>query len=250
MSVYGRFADVYASGPYGAFSQSILDNFPALQERHGLPMGTNLLDIACGTGMFAVGMALRGWQVVGYDQSAEMLKHAHQRAAQAGVVAAWQQGDMRTMDFVEKFDLATCWFDSLNYLLSEEELRRAFRAVCRALKPGGWFVFDMNTAYGLAVGWTRQKWYVQTETPDLLEVHENSYDYEQNIARMRILCFQRQGELWERFEEVHCERAYPVTVVQTALESSGMRVETIFGRVSDLSPLHSESSRAFFICRK
>ncbi|HZU85963.1 MAG TPA: class I SAM-dependent methyltransferase [Anaerolineaceae bacterium] len=250
MSVYDRFADVYASGPYMAYSQSMLEHFPRLQERYGLPTGGNLLDLACGTGAFAVGMASLGWQVTGYDQSAEMLKHARQRAAEAGSAIAWLQGDLRAMDFEEQFDLATCWFDSLNYILSEEELQHVFRSVWWALKPGGWFVFDMNTVYGLAIGWTRQKWYVQTETPDLLEVHENSYDYEKNIGQMRIICFQRQGGLWDRFEEVHCERAFQVTAIQSALECSGLRVEAVLGKISDLTPYQPENTRVFFVCQK
>jgi SAM-dependent methyltransferase len=52
-----------------------------------------------------------------------------------------------------KVDLVTCFFDSLNHLTRRGDLARAFRTAASLLRPGGAFVFDLNTAEGVAHPW-------------------------------------------------------------------------------------------------
>jgi len=59
----------------------------------------DLLEIACGTGRFTVMLADAGGDVVGLDVSAEMLGRAREKAARAGVDAAWVRGDAARLPF-------------------------------------------------------------------------------------------------------------------------------------------------------
>jgi ubiquinone/menaquinone biosynthesis C-methylase UbiE len=247
MSLYNEFAQVYAKGDYPTLSQAVAEILPDIFDKYNIADHGKLLDVACGEGSFALSMAKSGWQVTGIDQSEEMLRLAKHRSQQAKTVINFVQQDMRFLDFTDEFDLATCWFDSLNYMLTTNDLQSTFNNVARALKPGGWFVFDMNTTYGLAVQWQKDKCYVQQETPDLLELHRTSYDFENHKACVKITWFVREGEIWQKFEEKHIERAFSIHEIEDCLNYAGLKVVDIFGSIRHQKPLQPDSNRAWFL---
>ena len=253
-NVYGKFARYYANEVYSQFSSTMLEYMERLSETYGLPTSGKLLDVACGNGAFGVGMAQKGWQVTGIDQSAAQLEIAVEHSGELPI--EWRRLDMRTLNYETEFDLVTCWFDSLNYLLTEEELQAAFQGMYTALKPGGACVFDMNTIYGIMVSWQRNRDYVQVSTPELIEIHHNECDWEQQLAHLHITIFDR-GEkcadgsyTWARMDEIHTERAYPVEAIKGWLEETGFTVVDILGSLREFIPPRKDSSRVWFVCRK
>ena len=245
MTIYADFARFYASGEYPGYSMRIADRIPELLAEWGGPAGGRLLDLACGTGAFALEMAARGWQVSGLDQSEQMLDFARAMAVERQLKADFARGDMRSFEFTEPFDLVTCWFDSLNYLLSEEDLFQAFLHARKTLKPGGWFVFDMNTICGLMSGWMREKAYIQSETEHYLELHRPVFDYEANIVTLRITIFEKEGDLYRRYDEAHSERGYALAVIQDGLEKAGFEIMQMLGSLKDLTPPRAETQRVW-----
>jgi len=145
MTLYNHFAQVYARGYYPEFSQALANLLPGIFTQFEIPSTGKLIDLACGEGSFALEMASKGWDVVGIDQSEEMLRLARRRAADSASQVEFFKQDMREFTVPGQADLVTCWFDSLNYLLRIEDIQSAFSRVYQALKPGGWFIFDMNT---------------------------------------------------------------------------------------------------------
>lgn len=250
MSLYNEFATVYAKGHYPTLSQAVAEIIPKVLDLYKIPSNGLLLDVACGEGSFALNMHSQGWSVTGIDQSEEMLRLARHRAHQSEVNIHFIQQDMRFLDFDEKFDLATCWFDSLNYMLTNDDLQSTFNNIARALKPGAWFLFDMNTTYGLAVQWQQSRCYVQQETPDLLELHRTNYDFEKRTACVKITWFVREGNFWEKFEEKHTERAFSIDEIEKCLNYAGLKVISKFGNLTDLTQLTPTSSRAWFVTQK
>ena len=249
MSLYEKFAGVYHRGPYPAFALRMAEVLPVVLERFDCHP-TRLLDIACGEGSFSAAMAHRGLHVTGLDRSKQMLAFGRQRSQTERLDIDWVEGNLRHLPFSSSFDLVTCWFDSLNYLLECEHLRQAFTGVQRALKPGGVFIFDMNTIYGLAVGWTRQAIYVQQDYPDLLELHRTQFDYDRLLARVTVTAFERQGDTWMRFDEEHLEKGYPVEEILSELENSGLQALGSFGNFLEMSEVKPESGRAYFVAQK
>ena len=72
----------------------------------------------------------RGFEVTGCDISPAMLAEAARKAPEATLFSA----DLRDLGRIGCFDLITCFDDSLNYLLDEQELARALR--CDRGEPG------------------------------------------------------------------------------------------------------------------
>jgi SAM-dependent methyltransferase len=110
-------------------------------ERNGLS-GERLLDVACGTGKSFLPMLDRGWEVTACDISPAMLERAR---AKVGEAVSLSVADMRGLPEIGKFDLVWALDDSINYLLSEDELLKALNGMGANLAPGGLLLFDVNT---------------------------------------------------------------------------------------------------------
>ncbi len=245
--VYDGFADFYSKGPYTAFSRRVAELLPPVLERFGVKP-KRVLDLACGEGTFAVIMAERGLRATGVDASPRMLHHARQRAHAAGVEVTFLEQDIRALDLADSFDLVTCWYDSLNYVLDYDDLVRVFSHVRRVLHPQGLFIFDMNTLRGLA-RWREHGTYVQQDKDTLFEVHRADYDYENNIAALKITGFVREGELWRRVDEEHRERGYPLGRIREALGHAGLDELACWANLGEMTEPKPDSVRVFFVTR-
>jgi ubiquinone/menaquinone biosynthesis C-methylase UbiE len=117
------------------------DFLGACVSRYGSELGRSLVDVACGAGTFLQEMAKRGWRVAGLDSSAEMLKLARRRVPEA---EALLEADMARLTLRASYDVATCWLDSITYLLRNEQFIEHFRCVAKALKPGGLYLVDLG----------------------------------------------------------------------------------------------------------
>jgi SAM-dependent methyltransferase len=137
---YDAFAPYYddftLGSDYEAWTRGALD----LAERLGL-RGRTLLDLACGTGKSFMPFLSRGFEVTGCDISSAMLAKAARKAPEATLFRA----DLRDLGRIGRFDLITCFDDSLNYLLDEQELARALSCIAGNLGEQGIALFDLNT---------------------------------------------------------------------------------------------------------
>ena len=249
MGIYAEFAQIYAKGPYPEFSKRVAELLPGILERFGAKPRT-ILDLACGEGTFAVLMAQKGFQVTGVDASPQMLRFAREKAKKAGVKVQFIEQDMRSLSLKKRFDLVTCWYDSLNYLLEYDDLVKTFANVAQVLKPKGLFIFDMNTIYGLAVGWQQRSTWVEQDTSELFEVHRVGYDYKRNLATLRITSFVREGELWRRIDEEHKERGYSLEEIRSALRQAGLEELACWGCLQEMTLPKPESGRVWFVVKQ
>jgi SAM-dependent methyltransferase len=108
----------------------------------GLEGGARVLDCACGTGAVAVGLALRGCDVVATDASPGMVRRTRALAAEHGAavdarVARWEELDRLRL---APFDAVLCVGNSLTHAPGHDGRRAALRAMGAMLKPGGLLV--------------------------------------------------------------------------------------------------------------
>lgn len=151
--IYQEFAEIYTVGRFPEHSKEMVEVLPDIFEHFDF-YPKRILDLACGEGTFAVKMAEKGYEITGVDASEEMLRFAGEKAEEEGVEVEFIKQDMRELSLEKKFDLSTCWFESLNYILEKEELKNIFENVHRLLVDDGIFIFDMNTLYKMKEIWT------------------------------------------------------------------------------------------------
>jgi SAM-dependent methyltransferase len=107
-----------------------------------LPPSARVLDCAAGTGQLAVGLALRGFDVVAADASGAMVARTDALATRHGVAleartCAWE--DLGRERFAP-FDAVLCVGNSLTHARGRDGRRAALRAMAAVLKPGGLLV--------------------------------------------------------------------------------------------------------------
>lgn len=203
------FYDRHWSGHYHPWAIEVLDS--ALLD--GLPIGSRVLDLCCGNGVIAGALSERGYRVVGLDASPKMLDRAKRNAPGAEFVCA----DARAFAFEQRFDAAFSTFDSLNHILTAEDLLSAFRNVRRCLKPGARFVFDVNLEGAYTVGWNESCASVDDEHACFIR---GRYDRSIRLAETMITLF-RNGKAWTRTDITLHQRFYPDNELLTLLRGAG-----------------------------
>jgi hypothetical protein len=109
----------------------------------------------------------------------------------------------------------------------------------------------MNTIYGLLVAWQQNSTYVQVNTPEYMEIHQNSCDYDQQTALLRITMFEKGADdRWQRYEESHLERGYPLLTLQSLLTRCGLTVLACTDSLSAFTEPNEKTRRVYFICQK
>jgi SAM-dependent methyltransferase len=178
-----------------------------------------ILDLACGTGIPTVMLARRGYRMTGVDRSPEMLAILESKRGDLPIRAT--RADMREFSLPEPLEAAICLYDSVNYLLTEDDLRRCFACVRAATVAAGLFVFDMNTVYGLAEHWGSRT--TTREVAGIYSIWQNSYDPETRVSTLHLTFWEQPepGRAGERFEEIHQERAYLPEEVERSLRAAG-----------------------------
>ncbi len=244
--IYNRYARIYDHT--GQMHFSILMNLYLQDLLRAHPVtGRSVIDLACGTGTLALLMAERGWSVLGIDRSVAMLAEAgHKVAAVAPIDVQLMEADMRDFVVDSPVDLITCCYDSLNYLLTEDDLQHCFNAVARALLPGGLFCFDLVTDFFLQQYWQGIQ---RDEGDDWSQIMQSSYDPTSGCSTLILTGFVRDDTgAYQRFQEVHVERAYPEASVRVLLEAAGLAVEAVYDCFTTQPP-NDRSLRLMYLAR-
>jgi len=140
---------------------------------------SSVLDLGCGTGLFAASLTQRsGCEVFGVDPAAAMLAIAAKRPG--GERVRWVQGDGRTIRLDRRFDLVVLTGHAFQVFLTEEDRIAALRTIAAHLTPKGRFVFDTrNPAIEAWRKWTPDKSKRHVDHPSLGRVlawNDASYD--------------------------------------------------------------------------
>ena len=206
-----------------------------------------VLDLACGTGSLSVLLAEKGYQVLGADQSVEMLTQAYEKAMRLGENKPYfVRQKMQSLRLPYPVDCAICCLDSLNYITKPEDCRRALRKVLENLNPGGLFIFDINSEVKLR-GLDGQLFI--DEDDDVYCVWRADFDEATRICTYGMDIFLREGQLWRRSGEEHREYAYTEAELTEWLKEAGFRDVRVFGDRRLDAPKQNEQ-RLFFAARK
>jgi ubiquinone/menaquinone biosynthesis C-methylase UbiE len=233
---YAKLSEVYDIG-WGDFAESSQRFIATTLQYYGIEAGS-ILELACGTGILATHLARSGHVVLGIDQSPEMVAIAAMRGEHVGGVE-FAVADMRNLDLDISFDAALCMFDSLNYLITLEDLSDALGSVSAVLNPGGVFIFDFNRPliYSAHNGET-----VRMRVEGGILLQELQYEVPTRIAQT-VFRFPNGDE------EVHTQRAYEMSEIEPLLTAANLSVKDCFSDFARRS-VSSVSERLICVCQK
>jgi len=203
---------------------------------------SRVLDVCCGNAHLSAPMTQRGFQVTGIDGSAEMLRYARQNSPTSTFMVA----DARDFSFDPIFDAAVCTCDSFNHIMAADELERAFINVYRALKPGGRFLFDLNTEEGYRAYWTGKT--AGRVADDHAYLVTLSYDEEDNTSRFEATLFRLIDGNWTRSDAVLTQKFYPTALVLGLLKKIGFIDIEVYDVEKDLKV--AGTGRVMYVMRR
>ncbi len=104
---------------------------------------SSILDLACGSGTFAIMLKLKGFHVEGLDLSHSILEIASEKAKINHLDIPFYEMDMIHFQLPKKYDVITCFFDSINFIEKKDDIDALIANVYQHLKPKGYFIFDI-----------------------------------------------------------------------------------------------------------
>ncbi len=257
--VYSGFAEVYDElmddTPYEQWCELLAQTIekygvskPVRNAADALASERNLvLDLGCGTGTLTELLYARGYDCIGVDCSVQMLDIAIQKREKSGSDILYLLQDMRELELYSTVGTIVSVCDSLNYLLSEEELLQTFTLVNNYLYPGGIFAFDFNTDYKYreVIGDAT----IAENREDCSFIWENEYDPKTGINEYDVTFFVREGEYFRRFTETHLQRGYTARQMTALVERAGMEIVEI-ADADTRGKICPQSERIYVIARE
>lgn len=200
---------------------------------------TKGVDIACGSGKFAIELAKCGKKVIGIDNSQQMLNEAAVNAKREAQNVVFVYGDMENLELSEiQFAVAMC--DAVNYLSNKKSIKSFFSSVYDALEDSGVFVFDVSSVYKLNKLIENSPYYEDYE--DLTVLWTNSKTRNKYI--MDLSFFVKEKDVYRRFDERHVQCAYGHKELVKILKECGFDDVSVFG--DKFNAPYSKSKRYYF----
>jgi SAM-dependent methyltransferase len=201
---YATLAPLYDALLGDRFFRQLRRTFEWLIRRYGIRFAS-AADIACGTGTFVRYLREHGVPVVyGVDHSPEMLRIAIRKNQGNG--AQFLRQGFATLQLPHPVDLITCHFDSLNYLLTSDDLLRALHPFHANLNPGGHLIFDMITD---RPPWSGRSPCIERMTGTSVSIVRVTRRDPRRGIQTALVSISRNGR---SHREIHVQRGYPVVV--------------------------------------
>lgn len=246
MDAYTGFAKLYDlfmdNIPYDTWSEYLT----GLLTEYGITDGI-VLDLGCGTGTLTELLASKGYDMIGVDNSYDMLEEAMEKRIASGHDILYLMQDMREFELYGTVAAVVSICDSLNYITEYEDLVQVFSLVNNYLDPEGLFIFDLNTEQKFQ---TIADSTIAENRPEGSFIWENIYDEEAKINEYALTIFAPvEHGLYEKYEELHYERAYSLEEIRQALTEAGLEFITAYDAFTH-NPPETDSERIYVIARE
>jgi SAM-dependent methyltransferase len=214
-----------------------------LIELLGLPSGARLLDVPCGQGRHAHLLAEAGFDVDGFDYSADLLAHARERGT--GPRLRYTRGDMRKLParWTGRFDAVLNLFTSFGFFAEPADDRRVLTEFARVLAPGGVLVWHGGSRDGVMARFLQRDWW-QTHDGTLI-AQERSFDSLSGLLAVHSVWSGPGG----KGTRDHKIRLYAPTRLAELCADAGLIVEEAYDGFTPRT-LNRRSSEMLLVARK
>ena len=212
---YGIFAHVYDT----LMDDHLFLRWLEFTKRHVPADTSTILELGCGNVQLRLLLKKEGYDIAGLDLSAEMLSLAKQRQEEAGIEFPLYHVDMRDLSSFGTYDALISFCDTLCYLEEKEDLVQMFSEVFAHLSADGVFLFDVFTTEHIK---TLDGYSYHDEVPGIVFLWDSfAGEVPHSIEHELSFFVELDDGNYERSEELHKERTYPIETYLTLLEAAG-----------------------------
>lgn len=257
MEAYTSFAAVY---------DTFMDNVPyeewgeyihGMLCKYGVEDGI-VLDLGCGTGTMTEILAGYGYDMIGVDNSEDMLELAMEKRIESGHDILYLLQDMQEFELYGTVKAVVSVCDSVNYVTEPGELEEVFRLVNNYLDPRGVFLFDFNTDYKYRE--IMGDCTIAEDRGECSFIWDNYYYENEQINEYDLTLFiqeknpdetqsDQMPQLYRKYKETHYQRGYTLKEIQVLLEKAGLVFEAAYDVDSKEEPSDT-SERICVIARE
>lgn len=260
MNAYTGFSSSYDlfmdNIPYDDWSRYLIE----LLKEYNIDNGI-VLELGCGTGNITERLAKEGYDMIGIDNSYDMLDVAMEKKFDSELDILYLCQDMREFELYGTVAAIVSVCDSMNYITEYNDLVQVFKLANNYLDPDGLFIFDLNTRYK----------YMQIGDKTIAEnrekasfIWENTFYEEENINEYELTIFQQIESdensstdtdddtnipLYEKYTETHYQRAYTLDEIKSALKDAGMSYITSYNAFTH-DPVSEDNERIYVIAKE
>lgn len=238
---YNWFAQIYDE----LMDNTLYDKWLAYTADRVSPTDT-VLELGCGTGILGIMLTKAGYDVTGLDLSEEMLSLAYDRQIDEETAFPLIQRDMRELSELPEYESVICYSDALCYMTDEQELLTVFKEVHSCLSSGGVFLFDVHSILKIN-DFLETSFHAEVESIFFAwDSYEGDHPY--SVEHHLSFFVHTEQNKYERFEEVHKERTYPLETYVRLLEQAGFKTVEVTADFDE--EVTAESKRWFFEAKK
>lgn len=208
------------------------------------PAGGDVLDLACGFGRHAIGMARLGYNVTGLDFNPRYLEIAAEDAAAAGARVTWRTGDMRALGFDGVFDAVYSYFTSFGYF-DDDENEQVLAGIAKALRPGGSVLLEMANRDRLLTHPQERTWSQRDDGALLMEEITLEWVTSRVISRQHLIDPQGGTHVTKEFSL----RTYTCAELSALLRRQGLNVRAVQGGIEG-QPYMPDSRRLVLVAER
>ena len=223
--VYDQFMDNIDYDQWCGYLFELLKEYDVDENAGNSYQNKIVLDMGCGTGNITQRLAAKGYDMIGIDNSAEMLNVAMEKRGDDSSILYLLQ-DMRAFELYGTVAAVVSVCDSINYVTEYEDLVQVFLLVNNYLDPEGVFIFDLKTAaYYRQIGET----VIAEDREDCSFIWENYFDEESRINEYQLSLFVKGSDgRYDKYVEEHFQKAYALKEIRRALQEAGMEYITAY----------------------
>ena len=245
MRAYTTFASVYDSFmshiPYEEWAQLIDEYFKENK------ISGDVLELGCGTGRFAFLLEEKGYNVMGIDNSPDMIKTALRNAKAKHSRCGFILQDMRVIEQTKKYNAVVSVCDSMNYLLEEFDLESVFCGVANVLLTGGIFIFDMKTeSFYKSLGDN----VFTDENENGSYIWKNYYDEENRDNSYELTFFiHKKKNLYTKEMEEHIQHVFTADEIERCAHKAGLVIKAVLG-IDLKAPGDYNAQRIYYVVER
>ena len=207
-----------------------------------------LCDLGCGTGAVTCAFSKLGYDIIGVDNSIQMLNQAKDRAEKEKTEALFICQDMAGLDLYGTMDVFVSLLDTVNHITRIKDLEKLLKSFSCFLNPGGLFIFDVATEKHFTETLGNDFFYSVQD--DYTVLWENEYDEKSGINTANLTMFSKdRSGLYEREDDEITEKYYSDEIIRKLVASCDLEIVGTYGDLKMRKP-NAKDERIFYVVRR
>ncbi len=210
----------------------------------------HICEMACGTGNMSLELRKRGYSVIAFDISEDMLSIADKKAQDEGITdIRFTYQDMQSFKVYSKVDGVVCMMDSINCLDDSTAVRETFESVYDALEEGGVFIFDVNTKHKFENVYSDNAYVL--EDANVLLAWQNFYNSKSRKCDLFLTFFLEEKDgRYTRVDEHIKQKMYTDRILSKLLCETDFEIKAKVNGLEFSAADENTDDRMFYICTK